>query len=166
MRSLRRSSPLVVVALGALVAGATLSATGGADESGGADGGASSPMGGATVTVATSRFAPDPLEVEAGTTITFANEDAVGHTVTAGTPEEPTPELFDGRLPAPGATFELTLDAPGTYEYFCTLHPGPGTTGTIVVSRNDVQAAAHAAALASGDAEHPEEHDEGETHHG
>jgi plastocyanin len=164
MRSHRRSSPLVVVALGALVAGATLSATGGADESGGVDGGAPSPMGGATVTLATPGVAPDALEVEAGTTITFASQDEVGHTVTAGTPEAPTPELFDGELPAQSATFELTLSAPGTYEYFCTVHPD--LRGTIVVSRNEVQAAAHAAALASGHAEHPEEHAEGATHHG
>jgi plastocyanin len=41
--------------------------------------------------------------------------------------------VFDGQLPEQGATFELTLDEPGTYPYFCEIHPGPGMTGTITV---------------------------------
>lgn len=87
----------------------------------------------ATVTVQTFDFQPDPLTVAAGTTITFENMDAIDHTVTAGTREAPTPEVFDGQLPDQGATFELTLDEPGTYDYFCEIHPGPGMTGQIVV---------------------------------
>lgn len=88
----------------------------------------------AAVTVETFTFSPDPLEVEAGTTITFTNEDAIDHTVTAGTREAPEPAMFDGALPEQGATFELTLDAPGTYDYFCQLHDGPGMTARIVVT--------------------------------
>jgi plastocyanin len=41
--------------------------------------------------------------------------------------------VFDGQLPEQGATFELTLDEPGTYDYFCTVHSGPGMTGVITV---------------------------------
>lgn len=88
---------------------------------------------GATVTVRTFAFAPDPLEVPAGTMVTFVNEDAIDHTVTAGTRESPHPERFDGQLPGKGARFELTLAEPGTYEYFCQIHPGPGMTATITV---------------------------------
>lgn len=87
----------------------------------------------ATVTIQTFDFQPDPLTVAAGTTITFENMDAIDHTVTAGTRESPTPDVFDGQLPEQGATFELTLDEPGTYDYFCEIHPGPGMTGQIVV---------------------------------
>ncbi len=86
-----------------------------------------------TVTVETFEFQPDPLVVPAGSVITFVNRDKIDHTVTAGTREEPTPEVFDGQLPEQGATFELTLDEPGTYEYFCEIHPGPGMTATITV---------------------------------
>jgi plastocyanin len=88
---------------------------------------------GHTVTIQTFQFQPDPIVVPAGTTITFVNEDNIDHTVTAGTREDPTPEVFDGQLPEQGATFELTLDEPGTYDYFCTVHSGPGMTGVITV---------------------------------
>jgi plastocyanin len=85
------------------------------------------------VTIETFDFQPDPLVVAAGTTITFVNDDKIDHTVTAGTRDDPAPDLFDGTLPEQGSTFELTLDEPGTYDYFCRIHPGPGMTGTITV---------------------------------
>lgn len=87
----------------------------------------------ATVTVKTFAFGPDPLEVSPGTAITFVNEDAIDHTVTAGTREDPTPDVFDGMLAEQGSTYELTLDEPGTYDYFCEIHPGPGMTASITV---------------------------------
>jgi len=88
----------------------------------------------ATVTIEAFDFQPDPLTVTAGTRITFVNRDAIDHTVTAGTREQPEPDVFDGELPELGATFELTLDEPGTYRYFCRIHAGPGMTGTIEVT--------------------------------
>jgi plastocyanin len=101
----------------------------------GGGGGAASPAEAkpATVTVKTFNFQPDPIEVAAGTVITFSNEDAINHTVTAGTREQPTPAVFDGELAKKGSRFELTLDEPGTYSYFCRIHPGPGMTGSITV---------------------------------
>ena len=87
----------------------------------------------AVVTIETFNFQPDPITVEAGTTIRFENLDKINHTVTAGTRENPTPEVFDHTLEDAGATYELTLDEPGTYEYFCSFHPGEGMTGEIVV---------------------------------
>ena len=105
---------------------------------------------GATVTIATFSFEPDPLEVAPGTTITFANEDAIDHTVTAGTREAPTPEMFDGTLPDKGATYELVLSAPGTYEYFCRIHEGPGMTGTITVTGDATEAALADSARTAG----------------
>ena len=124
MNVFRRSFPVLLV----LLATTLLSACGGGDE-------AATPSGEGppTVTVETFDFQPDPLVVPAGTTVTFLNEDAIDHTVTAGTRENPTPEVFDGELPEQGSTFELTLDDPGTYDYFCEIHPGPGMTATITV---------------------------------
>ena len=116
----------------ALLLVVAVASCGGDDEQGGADQGTGAAA--ATVTVATFAFAPDPLEVAAGTTITFTNEDAIDHTVTAGTREAPEPDTFDGSLPEQGATFELTLDQPGTYDYFCQIHDGPGMTAQIVVT--------------------------------
>lgn len=86
------------------------------------------------VTISTFNFAPDPITVKAGTTITFRNMDKINHSVTSGTREEPTPDVFDeGVMDSAGSTFELTLDEPGTYAYFCRFHPGQGMTGEIVV---------------------------------
>jgi len=87
----------------------------------------------ATVTIKTFAFEPDPLTVAPGTTITFENGDSINHSVTAGKREDPTPEDFDGLLDGKGTTFELTLEEPGTYAYFCRFHPGPGMTAEIVV---------------------------------
>jgi plastocyanin len=97
----------------------------------GCGGGASATS--AAVTIKTFDFQPDPLTVKSGTTITFENTDKIDHTVTAGTREAPKPELFDGVMPEQGTEFELTLDEPGTYDYFCRIHKGPGMTGQIVV---------------------------------
>jgi plastocyanin len=87
----------------------------------------------ATVTIETFTFAPDPITVAAGTTVTFVNGDAIDHTVTAGTRDQPDPGTFDEALPEQGATAEITLGEPGSYDYFCRIHDGPGMTATIVV---------------------------------
>jgi plastocyanin len=39
----------------------------------------------------------------------------------------------DGLMDGSGDSFELTLDEPGSYDYFCKFHPGDGMTGQIVV---------------------------------
>jgi plastocyanin len=121
-------------ALLALVAVTGLVACGG--DGGGDDGATAGPDVGsapAVVTIQTFQFRPDPVEVGAGTTIRWENEDRIDHTVTAGTREAPEPDRFRGVLEEQGTTFELTLDEPGTYEYFCEVHSGPGMTGEIVV---------------------------------
>lgn len=75
-------------------------------------------------------FKPELLEVEAGTKVTWTQEDPGAHTVTSGTVEQggagvtPRPDgRFDSGEVATGDTFEHTFDEPGTYPYFCALHP-------------------------------------------
>ncbi|MCD9624512.1 cupredoxin domain-containing protein [Rhabdothermincola salaria] len=85
----------------------------------------------AEVTIDTFIFSPDPLEVEAGTTVTFENLDDTTHTVTAGTRDEPADD-FDHDL-AQGESVDVTFDEPGTHPYFCAIHSGEGMTGEIVV---------------------------------
>lgn len=82
------------------------------------------------VTVEGFSFQPDTIEVEAGTSITWTNEDGVDHTVTAGVPGEPE-DTFDEPLDS-GASAEIALDEPGTYSYYCAIHPR--MTAEIVVS--------------------------------
>lgn len=76
----------------------------------------------AAVTVKVFRFDPSPLEVEAGTDVTWTNQDDIDHTVTAGKPDAETGE-FDGPLPRKGPTFSFTFEQPGAYPYFCSVHP-------------------------------------------
>ena len=70
-------------------------------------------------------FVPDVIVVPLGTTVRWTNLGAVAHTVTSNT------ALFDSGVLAPGATFQYTFTALGSYGYFCSLHPT--MTGTVVV---------------------------------
>lgn len=87
------------------------------------------------VTIDTFRFEPDGLRVGVGTTVTWANQDSILHTVTSGTREyEPgnggsivatqKDGLFDMPLDGVGATASFTFSAAGTFHYFCDRHPG------------------------------------------
>lgn len=87
----------------------------------------------AAVTIRTFNFAPDPIRVTVGETVRFRNLDKINHTVTAGTRVHPKPDEFDGLLSGAGETFDLSFDEPGTYDYFCSFHPGEGMSGQIVV---------------------------------
>ena len=73
-----------------------------------------------TVTIERSRFAPDPLEVAAGTEVTFENVDPFAHTVTSA---EDSPLEFDSAEFGQDETFTQTFDEAGTYAYFCQIHP-------------------------------------------
>lgn len=90
-------------------------------------------------------FKPASLEVSVGTEVTWTNmDDQVRHTVTSGEPgdggvpgvsegESARPDgTFDGDLPDAGDTFSFTFDEPGTYMYFCRVHPS--MTGEVVVT--------------------------------
>lgn len=64
------------------------------------------------------RFAPETLEVAAGTTVTWTNNDHFTHDVVILEPEE-----TDVGQAKPGETVSFTFDEPGTYSYECSLHP-------------------------------------------
>lgn len=87
--------------------------------------------GGDEVLVQGFRFQPERLEVAAGSTVSWTNEDDIAHTATAGTPEAPSGE-FDVELDGVGATGTHTFDEAGTYAYFCEVHNS--MLGEIVVS--------------------------------
>jgi plastocyanin len=71
-------------------------------------------------------FDPATLEVPVGTTVTWTNQGAAPHTVTA---DDGT---FDSGTLQPGGTFSMTFDTPGTFTYHCEIHPS--MTATIVVT--------------------------------
>ena len=75
------------------------------------------------VSIQNSTFNPGNRNVSAGTTITWTNNDNIDHTVTSGTPQNPTPGVFDSGIIPPGGTFEFTFQQAATFDYFCTIHP-------------------------------------------
>jgi plastocyanin len=70
-------------------------------------------------------FSPQRLTVKAGTTVTWINQDDTPHTVTSSTP------LFKSKALDTSDKFSFTFRTPGTYEYFCSVHPH--MRGTVVV---------------------------------
>lgn len=80
----------------------------------------------AQVTIKDLAFLPQVLEIPAGTTVTWTNEDAPQHTVFS------QDKTFTSDILEQGDTFSYTFDEPGTYDYICSLHPN--MTGQIVVT--------------------------------
>lgn len=100
------------------------------------------------------RFDPVGLHVTPGTTVRWVRVEGV-HTATAYHPSNgDLPRRIpagarpwdSGYLTEPGATFEVTLEAEGVYDYFCRPHEAAGMAGRIVVSDGDRSAAGGAAA--------------------
>ena len=80
---------------------------------------------GGNVTIAGFAFAPTALKVHVGDTVTWSNNDAVGHTATSA-------GAFDTGTIASGSTASVTMAKAGTFTYHCSIHPS--MTGTIVVA--------------------------------
>lgn len=78
-----------------------------------------------TVSIDNFMFAPMTVEVTRGTTVTWVNKDDIPHVVAS------TTGVFKSRAIDTDGTFTYTFDAPGTYEYYCSVHPK--MTGKIVV---------------------------------
>jgi len=125
-RTLARIPMWVFIVIVPVIAAVAVALTGFGD-------GASSSAGSAvaakpdTITIKDFAFAPQPLTVKAGTTITVTNDDGTAHTVTA------TKGAFDTGDIDGGATAQITVDRPGSYSYFCDIHQY--MKGTIHVDR-------------------------------
>ena len=65
------------------------------------------------------QFGPAVLKVPVGTRVTWSNDDSEPHTVTS----EADPKLFKSPPLDTGDSFAFTFDKPGTYRYFCSIHP-------------------------------------------
>lgn len=70
-------------------------------------------------------FTPMALRVKAGTEITWTNHDDIPHTVVASDLK------FKSKALDTNDSFSMKFTEPGTYEYFCSLHPK--MTGKITV---------------------------------
>ena len=72
-------------------------------------------------------FAPDPITIDAGATVTWTNDDSVAHDATSD--DGPAP-FATGSIEAGGSS-SVALTAAGTYHYTCSVHPD--MVGTILV---------------------------------
>ena len=88
-----------------------------------------------TVLIVNYVYSPADLTVPAGATVTWVNQDSVGHTVTEGDPNSPKQaslRMFDSSgeaatgkvaLIGAGESWNYTFTTSGTYEYYCIVHP-------------------------------------------
>ena len=93
------------------------------------------PTGSASVTInsgsalntTSTYFSPTTVTVVIGVnnTIVWTNDDSAEHTVTA------TNYAFNSGYIEPGQSFAYTFTTPGTYTYYCTIHPW--MRGTVIV---------------------------------
>jgi plastocyanin len=70
-------------------------------------------------------FGPAELTVTAGTTITWTNRDDIPHTVVS------SDKVFKSKVLDTDEKFSSTFRTPGTFAYFCSIHPK--MTGRVVV---------------------------------
>ena len=87
--------------------------------------------GNSAVTVKQFQFTPAELTVEAGTNVTWTNQDDILHTATSGATPGTADGKFDGQMDGRGKSFSHVFDRPGRYPYFCNRHTS--MTGTVVV---------------------------------
>jgi amicyanin len=71
-------------------------------------------------------FTPQKLTVKAGTTVTWTNKDDIPHGIAATANAFTRSKALDT-----DDSYSFTFTTPGTYQYFCYIHPH--MTGTIVV---------------------------------
>ncbi len=102
-----------------------------------------------TVSMTEHSFAPETIEIAAGTEVRWVNDTEEAHTVTAvdasvpeasryfsssgADSEEEALDSLNEELLDPGESFAWTFDDPGTYRYYCIPHRQDGMRGVVVV---------------------------------
>jgi plastocyanin len=70
-----------------------------------------------TVHIKDFKYNPTPAKIHVGDRVTFVNDDDEPHTVTA------TDKSYDSEGLDTNNTWQHVYTKPGTYKYFCELHP-------------------------------------------
>jgi plastocyanin len=78
---------------------------------------AGSPSSASEVKIDNFTFTPSTLTVAAGTTVTWTNSDDIPHTVVS------VDNIFKSEVLDTDDKFSYTFTKPGTYAYFCSIHP-------------------------------------------
>jgi len=87
--------------------------------------GAGGASAGADVKIDNFSFTPQEIRVKVGTTVTWTNRDDIPHTVTS------TDQVFKSKALDTDDKFSFTPSKPGTYSYYCSIHPK--MTGKVIV---------------------------------
>lgn len=80
-----------------------------------------------TVDIRGFAFNPSVLNIKAGTTVTWVNNDSVAHTLTTDSGIALHPLVL-----SPGQSFSMTFTSAGTTTYHCSIHTS--MTGSVVVT--------------------------------
>ncbi|GAA4294216.1 hypothetical protein GCM10023086_06070 [Streptomyces venetus] len=81
-----------------------------------------------TIEIKDFKFAQPKLTVKVGQTVKWVNEDTAPHTVTTTS----GPAKFDSGTLNKGDSWSYTFTKPGTYEYYCAVHPDMTASVTVV----------------------------------
>ena len=76
-------------------------------------------------------YIPSTLNISAGTTVVWENNDAASHLATSGTPDGGPDGIFDSGMIMGGATYEYEFAETGEFVYYCLVHPW--MIGTVIV---------------------------------
>ena len=76
-------------------------------------------------------FNPSNITVAKGGSVTWTNDDSVGHDVTKESGPGPDFKSGDPGGIAPGSDFTQKFDTAGSIKYVCTVHPGMEGTVTV-----------------------------------
>jgi plastocyanin len=79
------------------------------------------------VTIKSFKFAPNPITIGVGDSVTWTNEDWVGHTVTARDDSFKTGMFYSDD------SVTVTFATAGTFLYFCSVPTHRGMSGTVIV---------------------------------
>jgi plastocyanin len=113
---------------------------------------AASAPAGPVINLSSLMFNPSTTTVKVGETVTWRNDEPIGHTVTSGrylgvdkatglrTSQRPD-GMFNAKLGGKGKTFSFTFTKPGTYSYYCDIHQGMNATITVVADNTSSEAA-------------------------
>ena len=72
-------------------------------------------------------FDPSSITVTAGTTVTWTNKDAIGHTVTSDS------GFFDSGNIGINGTYSYMFATEGTFNYHCKVHPAMIASVTVTI---------------------------------
>ncbi len=104
-------------------------------------------MPGFVVHIKDFKYAPTPLKIHVGDTVRFINDDDEPHTVTA------TDKSFDSEALDTSGAWTHTFTKPGTYSYFCELHPY--MKATVIVTGDDAGGPRRSVGAGAWSATHP-----------